>query len=60
MMIPQLNGLINENTSDKSFFSELRAFVKTAVEKCPELLSEWIKITERHGRKFAIDRWLDE
>ena len=43
-----------------NLFKDLKEFVKTAVERHPDLLPDWIAVKDRHGRKFAIDRWLED
>jgi len=51
---------VNVSVSDTGLFKDIIGFIRLAVEKYPDLEPEFMKVVEKHGRKFAIDRWLED
>ena len=45
--------------TDIGLFADLIRFVKIATKSSPKLRKEWNKIVDKHGRNFAVDKWLE-
>jgi len=48
------------SVADISIFADIIAFIRTSVQMHPELGPIFKKAVAKHGRKFAVDRWLED